>query len=86
MKISYKERWGHERTKKANKTVNEKKRKLEKKLRFEKLQEKDKHKVKNIRQRCGRDFPDIPILFGKISDFFSTVNNHFLSLIIKKFE
>ena len=48
---------------------------------IEKLDPSDRDRIKKIRNRFGRDFPDIPKSFQIMSDFISSVNNHFLNLL-----
>lgn len=52
----------------------------------DKLQVSDSERVKQIRRTFGRDFPNIPTLYSKINDFFSLVNDHFMSKTRKCFQ
>jgi len=49
------------------------------------LDKDDVTRVERVRRRFGGDFPDIPTLFNKMTQFFELVNNHFLSEISKRF-
>jgi hypothetical protein len=50
------------------------------------LAKKDVKELENARKLWGARFPDIPRLFGKMSDFFYLVNVHFVSKIQERFE
>jgi hypothetical protein len=50
------------------------------------LDSADAEKIKHIRKTYGRDFPDIPELYAKMSSFFSSVNNHFVLEARKHFQ
>lgn len=52
----------------------------------DKLQVSDSERVKQIRRTYGRDFPNIPTLYSKINNFFSLVNDHFISKTRKCFQ
>ncbi len=47
------------------------------------LDAKDAQLIKNIRKNYGRDFPDIPNLYIKMSNFFSSVNDYFLQELVE---
>jgi hypothetical protein len=44
-----------------------------------KLEASDAQEITDIRRNYGRPFPDIPELYGKISSFFSSVNDYLIS-------
>jgi hypothetical protein len=48
---------------------------------IEKLDPSDMDRIKGIRNRFGRDFPDIPKSFEIMSNFISSVNSYFLTLL-----
>lgn len=54
-------------------------------INIEKINNGDKDKFLQIRKRYGRDFPDMPQLSKKISDFFSEINDYFIIIINNKF-
>jgi len=45
------------------------------------LDDDDIEKVKRVRQLYGARFPDIPLLFRQMSDFFSAINDHYIGKI-----
>lgn len=52
---------------------------------IDRLEKSDSDRVRQIRKTYGRDFPHIPTLYRRINDFFSLVNNHFMSKIRSNF-
>lgn len=54
--------------------------------RIDKLEGNDAKRVEHVRKLYGARFPDIPTLFGKMSHFFSLVNDHFVAEIQRRFE
>ena len=50
------------------------------------MDEKDITKLKDVKKMWGGRFPDIPKLFGKMSKFFSLVNDHFVQRFENEFK
>lgn len=47
------------------------------------VEAKDAQLIKNIRKNYGRDFPNIPKLYFKMNNFFSSVNDYFLQELVE---
>lgn len=54
--------------------------------RIGKLDHLDADTISKVRKQFGRNFPDIPGLFSKMTNFFSLVNDHFIGIIEDHFE
>lgn len=46
-----------------------------------KMETEDADRLRHIRKKSGRQFPDIPRLYSKMNTFFALVNDHFLTIL-----